>query len=968
MAKRSSRTEDVWVEPGCTLACAVCDCRSERSPNLERAIASGGARLEIRGEAAVQRSLAETVGRAREAGWSHIAVRTNATAFGAPERARALRDAGVDEVVFYLASERAPVHDAIARVRGAHAAALRGARALAEAGLAMSLEIPILSPKLQDLGATLELAAKTVGTAKRLRLYSPVRLWEGAGPPARELLPPRWSEVREAVRGALDRAEGLSIAVTLAERDGIPLCGALADGEQRAILPERDQRPMVRGASSRLAPRCNECAVKSACPGVTELYLATHGDEGLTPRTAPGRDFVQRKVRPDSVWTDHRRESARQRYMAVLRPTVDCNQDCWFCSANETSQNVERDAARMSRRILRMARAGVRHLSFSGGEPTLSRHLVEHVALARAAGIPVVELVTNAVLLDREEKVDAYARAGVTNLFVSLHGHDEATSRLQTRKVGDHARTTRALKLFVERTDVYIRLNHVVTMRNYRALVRFVDWVGEQFGTRVSISFAYITPQYKALERIADVVPAYRDVAPFLKKALARAAELGIECVVGSRQGVPPCVLGEFAIYSDVAEISTNAQSEDAPQKVKSEACARCRFDRLCTGVWKPYAAVHGVDELTPFEGPEVRPHEPLAEALGVRALPSSGEIAVGPEPRPRRSLDVIPDEPPLPIAVVGTGARALRIIRAASEAGLRVVGVASPHAHEKELPELSAQVPRATSLAELLATVEARGVIVASATHDHAASSRAAFAVDLPVLVEKPIAEGAAETAALIAEAHGRLSVAHQMRMAPGFQELLAEARELQGRVELRVRHCAPDSMHTWSRGQLYESLIHLLDLAIAVHGTELTITQVRGVGETRPESIELRGHGPNGAFAIVSEPRAAEELLEVQVAGGGRRVVWTRKQGLDELTSTDALGARTRTPGRGSDLVRLLAAWSDSVRVGAAPPVLASDGEAAMRLASEALKKLEAAGVAFERANAPRHASSRELRERFD
>jgi len=841
---------------------------------------------------------------------------------------------------------------------------------LRDAGVATSLEIPVLSPKVQDLAATIELAAKTVGNAKRLRLYSPVRLWDGAGAPPRELMPPRWSDVAASVRAAVDRAESLGLSLSFAERDGIPLCGVLADGEVRAILPERDQRPMVRGSASRLGAKCSGCVASSMCPGVTDLYLATHGDDGLTPRKTPSRDFVQKKVRPDAVWTDHRRDSARQRYMAVLRPTVDCNQDCWFCSANETSQNVERDAARMSRRILRMARAGVKHLSFSGGEPTLSRHLIEHVAIARAAGIPVVELVTNAVLLDREEKVDAYAQAGVTNLFVSLHGHDETTSRAQTRKVGDHARTTRALKLFVERTSVYIRLNHVVTMRNYRMLVRFVEWVSEQFGTRISISFAYITPQYKALERMSDVVPAYREAAPFLKKALARAAELGIECVVGSRQGVPPCVLGDFAIFSDVAEISTNAQSEDAPQKTKAAACSTCRFDRLCTGVWKPYAEAYGTSELTPVVGAEIMAHEPLAEALSIRALPSSADIATGPEPRPRRSLDVIMDDapPPLPIAIVGTGARALRIARAAAEAGLHVVGIASPHAPEKDLPEFGSDVARAISLGELLGARRARAVIVASSTSDHAASSRAGLAHGLPVLVEKPIAADANEAAALVAEAAGRLSVAHQMRMAPGFQELVREARTLTGRVELRVRHCAPDAMRTWSRGQLYESLIHLIDLAIAIHGTALTITHARGVGVASPESIELRGQAANGSFSIVSEPRAAEDLLEVQVSGTGRRIVWRRAGGSEELTTHDALGARTRTPLRGSDLSRLLAAWAESIRAGTAPPVLAVEGEAAMRLANDALKKLEGAGVPFDRANAPRHASSRELRERYD
>lgn len=967
MSQRSGRTEDLWVAPGCNLACAVCDCRNERSHFVERTLDSGGSRLELRGEAATISGLGEIVARAHAGGWAKVAVRTNATAFSSPERARMLRDTGIDEVVLFLAADRPSVNDAIARVRGARAAFVRGAGMLSDAGLPSSLEIPVLSPKVQDLVATIAIARSASPRAARLRLFSPVSLWEGAGPPPPELLPPRWSDARTSVARAIAHAEDAGLEVTLGERDGVPLCGALERDEARPILRERDQRPMTRGAASRLGARCGACSARASCPGVTDLYLRVHGDEGLEPRTVGSRELVRQRARPDAVWTDQRRESARARYMFVLRPTVDCNQDCWFCSANETSQNVERDAARMSRKILRLARAGVRHLSFSGGEPTLSRHLVEHVALAREAGIAAVELVTNAVLLDREEKVAAYARAGVTHLFVSLHGHDEETSRMQTRKVGDHARTTRALRLFAEQTSVVIRLNHVISARNYRSLVRFVEWTSEQFGTRVSISFAYLTPQYKALERLGDVLPAYRDVAPYLQKALARASELGIECVVGSRQGTPPCVLGDFAIFSDITGLSLNAAAEDAPQKVKGARCGECRFDGVCAGVFRGYADLHGTMELVPIPGEKISPHEDLATALGVRALPESASLAVAPEPATRRSLPVLVEEP---VIVIGSGTRAIRMVQACADAGLRVVGIASPHAIDKELAEVPPEVIRAPNLSELLPRVSARGVIVASSTSDHAASARAALAAGLPVLVEKPLAADSAAARALVEDGGERLSVAHQMRMAPGFQELLAEthnAPRLDLRIRRRLNARSADTLHAWSRGQLFELLIHLADLAIATHGVELTVESARGSGASRPESFELKLRSLRGSIVIGCDFAAVDDALEVEASMARRRVLWSRIAGDDALTTTDELGARSRSVGRGSDLSRLLAAWKLSLQ-GGVPPIRGSEGEAAMRLASESIVQLEASGVPFDRVGAPRHASSRELRERYD
>jgi hypothetical protein len=172
---------------------------------------------------------------------------------------------------------------------------------------------------------------------------------------------------------------------------------------------------------------------------------------------------------------------------------------------------------------------------------------------------------------------------------------------------------------------------------------------------------------------------------------------------------------------------------------------------------------------------------------------------------------------------------------------------------------------------------------------------------------------------------------------------------------------------MHTWSRGQLYESLIHLLDLVVAAYGGAVTVTAAHGVGESRPEQIAVAGAAARGRFSIVYEPYGGDDVLEIEIEAGARKARWTRRGELEELTTIDAQGARSRSPARGSDLARLLAAWARAVR-GGATPIAAEDGVVAMRLASEVLKRLEAASVPFDRAGAPRHASSRELRERYD
>lgn len=956
----------------------MCDCRATPVPEAERgrALDAGGAILELRGEASMQRDLPALVRRARDAGWAEVRVRTNAVAFQSAESARAIAAAGVTGAVVQLTSERADVHDAIARVKGAHAAALRGLRALGDAGLELTLELPVLAPSLQHPARVLEQALGAAPIA-RLRLYSPPALIAIDGRLPRELQVPRWDAVRAALVETIALAKARGVEVSLSEREGIPLCAIAtrgADGKLSApagVLVDRGNRPMPRTPTSTLGAACASCPAQRRCPGTTSLSLRTHGGADLEPvASAPAR------VEADA-WDDTRQDVARAAFGIVLRPTVHCNQDCWFCSANETSKNLEENPARMLRRIARVARTGITQVTFSGGEPALSKHLVQYVAAARKVGIPRIELVTNAALLDRRERADALVEAGVTNVFVSLHAFNESQSQLETRKAGDHARTVQALHHFARHPGVRLDVNHVISAHNYRSLVRFVEWLHGEFGDRIGISFAWVTPQYRALDRLGRV-PRFRDGVPYLKRALARSAELGLDVVVGSRQGVPPCQLGEFLPFSDILSQTNGALTEDAPQKVQGPACASCRFRAICPGLWKPYAEQHGFDELVAVPGEVLDPR--VAPELAVGAKDEAPEVlVVGDGRMPRASEVPLPEEegaPDLPaqpgalaVAIAGSGLRALAIARALRRVpGLELVGVASPHATEKDLPELPATVRRAASV-EALGPVDA--VIVAAHTRAHAALAREALARGLPCLVEKPLAGTLADARALAAEGGQRLTVFQQLRLAGGvdeLRELAAADRPTRVTIVHRATASSPASIHAWSRPAFYELLLHLGDLAALLAGGPLAVRQAQALGDGRPRHVVVKATGPGGvAVSIELQLEAPADGLSVELEGrSGARARWQRDSERDEVDVFDATGAgRTRTPPRGGDLERLLQRWRDAVRTGGPPPVSAEEGVQAMQLAEDAVAALEAAGAPFTRASEPRRVASSALRE---
>jgi hypothetical protein len=203
--------------------------------------------------------------------------------------------------------------------------------------------------------------------------------------------------------------------------------------------------------------------------------------------------------------------------------------------------------------------------------------------------------------------VQALVDAGLTHAFVSLHGHDEASASVATRKRGDFARTVAAIGHLVD-AGVITVINHVIHAGNahcWRASSRSVH---ARFAGRVMISFAFVTPQYKALDQLSGGAAADRGRAGAAGRGVARA---GARAAVRDRlaAGRAAVLPRPFVAWSDLLTVIHEAASEDEPQKQRAPACDACRFGAYCTGVWKPYAARYGTDELTAVPGP------PLGEA-----------------------------------------------------------------------------------------------------------------------------------------------------------------------------------------------------------------------------------------------------------------------------------------------------------------------------------------------------------------
>lgn len=971
------RSALLYAGGSCDLRCAVCDCATPASSTdaIEAALGGGGSRLVLRGAPEHASRTGEIIGRAREQGFTDIVLRSNAAWCASDAAAAELARLGADAVLVPLFSQLPAVHDRIAGTAGALANAVGGMRRLAETGLAVEIEVPLLAPRLQSLVKVIELARRAAPGLRSARFFLPTEVRHAV------LAPASWDETAQPLADALLRCRALGVAARLGTDSAIPLC-ALRDYpdlyDAYAINPRG--RSAVRGSAT-LGDVCSDCAVRRQCPGIARSYLEAHGENGLEAYDDKPTLMYEQRTTRKRQWTDAQRAAASRATLMVIRPTVNCNQDCTFCSANETSANVWSDHDEMLRAIARAARRGISWLSFSGGEPTLSKHLVDYIDCATRLGISRREIVSNAVLLDKPEKVRRLVDAGLTDAFISLHAHDESLSRQSTQKVGDFARTVTGIKNLLE-AGVNTALNHVITARNYPYLEAYVEFVHRELGGRVKISFAFVTPQFKALDNI-EVMPRLTDVMPYLKRAMYRAVELGQPFAVGSRQGIPFCFLDEFRAWSDGLKMANSAIAEDSPQKQRAAVCDECRFSDHCTGLWRPYVAKYGLDELRPVPGGKLTETElraldwmsrlyPYGEPMSfddVSEALRERELETGPpeidRPAPAAAMPDFVEQRtrPLRVLMIGSGRQARRIASAAANlGGLSIDAVASPHAPQANLQDFGG-CPAYANAADAIEDMRPEAAIIAAATDVHFELARLAIAHRIPTLLEKPITQTLEQAIALRDEAQAGDTLvvpAHNSLHAAGLEELCDGTPD---RVRYLFRRTAqsPDSPRTWNRSSLYQTLYHIIAATRRAAGNgDGRVLRVAHRGEASPEQIRLDLAFGDSPAEIVVELRARteEDLLATTV--GGREAVW-RRNGPEITISTN--GTPHPVEARGNDIQAMLANFRDALLDKVSPVTNLDDAIDVMRTASAAIDALADDGAPFERRGAPKHVASRSL-----
>ena len=304
-------------------------------------------------------------------------------------------------------------------------------------------------------------------------------------------------------------------------------------------------------------------------------------------RRAPGSDTVLLMNLADA-------EDSHQT-KGLLRLTMACNERCPFCNvpAEDYRPTLTPPWEMVAEQLEAFVASGQKTLTISGGEPTLlRRRLLRLIGEAQDAGVPFVELQTNAILIDAPYAA-ALAEKGLTSAFVSLLSDVPALHDELAGLEGAYHRCLRGIDAMLD-AGIRVTLNPVLARQTEGRLVDFISFVARRLPRVRSISLSAVQPHGRAANT-PELMPDYAVLGPQVPVARRAAADHGIE-LLNPYCGLPLCIGWSEGLDNCVEAIEARAGGWQARPGIDNQGdkshgapCAPCALRAWCGGAWHAY-------------------------------------------------------------------------------------------------------------------------------------------------------------------------------------------------------------------------------------------------------------------------------------------------------------------------------------------------------------------------------------------
>lgn len=298
-----------------------------------------------------------------------------------------------------------------------------------------------------------------------------------------------------------------------------------------------------------------------------------------------------------------------------------CNDRCVHCVVDDHRDLVRSQGLRQDKTTeeiqaeLSEARARADWVVFTGGEPSIRRDLPHLMRFARDLGYSIL-VQSNGRRFSRPEWARQVAEAAPAHYCIALHApcaeiHDAVTGR-----PGSFAETVQGITNLLSLGQT-VTGKVVLSRLNYRVLPDTVQLFLNLGVRHVSIAFPHALG--RARKMWDEVVPRYRDVVPYVHRALdvlsaagaTADAETFMYCHMEGYEHFISEIGQQLEEYVELHQYGHGeAENWSVTRwriKRKFPQCRRCRFDPVCEGPWMEYAEHFGGEEFHPRLGERVQ-------------------------------------------------------------------------------------------------------------------------------------------------------------------------------------------------------------------------------------------------------------------------------------------------------------------------------------------------------------------------
>ncbi len=291
----------------------------------------------------------------------------------------------------------------------------------------------------------------------------------------------------------------------------------------------------------------------------------------------------------------------------------DCNNHCVFCiQGDRRLSEPDLSLEEIDRRMEEGKKEGITSVVLTGGEPSFRPDvLLGAIRSAREKGYDTIEIQSNGVSFGSREYCKKIAQAGATKISLSIHGSCAKEHDALTGNPGSWEKAVKGLSHFKD-LGCRLKTNSVITSSNYKSLPKIVELLADAGVSEIQLSFINPVSLNEDEESIRRLVPEISKVAPYIEKALRKAAEKKANAKVAA---VPYCVVGkEYRDHISPETVPVPHESierlevrdygfpNEIEGKFKKKECAKCYHFGHCDGLWAKYESVFGSDEINPVE------------------------------------------------------------------------------------------------------------------------------------------------------------------------------------------------------------------------------------------------------------------------------------------------------------------------------------------------------------------------------